>query len=170
MSFQASGEICRKVAIEVLLKVLIIAAWVSASSDFIDRKRYSSLPHEEYIQNVNRSIDQINEKYGFNHKRNQRKSRVKANFSTIDEDFKKLLHRDSKFAKIWKNEEKHERELLGEKYLIKKMNMSLEDREFEVYKKFVNWVLVLTTDPYMVSKKEQSTIRSPVDHSDFIKI
>lgn len=41
--------------------------------------------------------------------------------------------------------------------------MSIEDREFEVYKKYANWVLVLTTDPFMVKVKEDSTNRVSPD-------
>ena len=49
------------------------------------------------------------------------------------------------------------------KYFNKKLRMSIEDREFEVYKKYANWVLVLTTDPFMVKVKEDSTNRVSPD-------
>ena len=108
---------------------------------------------------MNSYIEEINQKYGIN-KPSKRPVLLKAKFDALDQDFKKLLHRDAKFATIYKNEENYERKRLGNKYLNKKLRMSIEDREFEVYKKYANWVLVLTTDPYMVKVKENSTHRT----------
>jgi hypothetical protein len=112
----------------------------------ITQFRYSSLPHSDYMHKTVQSINELNEKYGFNRK-NKKQVKVKGKFDQLDQDFKKLLHRDAKFAKIWQNEEKYERQLLGNKYLSNKMRMSIEDREFEVYKKYVNWVrFIYSTD------------------------
>ena len=48
--------------------------------------------------------------------------------------------------------------------------MSREDREFEVYKKFANWVLILATDKFMIQKKQLSTERTaPPKDNEFRK-
>ena len=113
-------------------------------TDFIDDRRHTTLPHGEFIQQLDKSLDEIEQKYGFT-KKSRKVAPLKAKFSALDQDFKKLLHRDAKFAKIYQNEEKYERELLGNKYVSKKMRMSIEDREFEVYKKYANWVSSVPT-------------------------
>ena len=93
------------------------------------------MPHEDFLKSIDKSMDEINEKYGVDISNKPRKKEsLKALFKTLDQDFRKLLHRDANFSKIYKNEENYERKLLGPKYLAKKLKMSSEDREFEVYK------------------------------------
>lgn len=46
-------------------------------------------------------------------KANKRPVLLKAKFDELDKDFKKLLHRDAKFATIYQNEENYEKKKLG---------------------------------------------------------
>ncbi|CAI2363214.1 unnamed protein product [Moneuplotes crassus] len=124
------------------------------------QKSKDLIPHNEFIRSLDNSMQEVTQKYGFDEIPKKKKITLEERFNSFDQDFKKLLHRDAYFAKIYKNEEQYDKKLLGKLYYQKKMRMTQEEREFEVYKKFVNWALVCATDEFMIKKKQLSTIRS----------
>ena len=90
---------------------------------FLDERKEPLLQHEDFIKSLDRSMEEITEKYSSHFQNKKRRFSRRAKFDTVDQDFKKLLHRDAQFSQIYKKEERYERELLGNKYVLNKLRV-----------------------------------------------